>query len=161
MTEQGSPLKEDALSTFLTGILMGFTTSMWKVSGEGSGGVSRAFGEDLWNLTKQRASILGEPVDTSTPETGMEFFKRYITVVYQAVEDIDYNASDDTVEITVKNCKIHNYTDYLEANGVPRSAGCPFALAGIAMMEEITGDPFIIDSIESKDAASKIVLKRL
>lgn len=155
-----SPL-EDSLNTLIMGILMGLTTGMWKVSGQGAGGVSRSFGEDLWKLTKQRAGTLGEDVDTSTPDTAMEFFKRYITVIYQASDDVEYTATEDKVEMTVKNCRIHNYTDYLEANEVPRSCGCPFALAGVAMMEDVTGDPFIIDSIESENATSKIVLKRL
>jgi hypothetical protein len=91
----------------------------------------------------------------------MDFFKRYITVIYQAADDVEYNATEDKVEMTVKNCKIHNYTDYLEANGVPRSCGCPFALAGVAMMEDVIGEPFVIDSIESGNAISKIVLKKL
>jgi hypothetical protein len=62
--------------------------------------------------------------------------------------------------MTVKNCKVHNYTDYLEENDVPRSVGCPLALLSMAMMEEVTGEPFVIDSIESKDANSQIVLKK-
>ncbi len=159
MTEQEN--QAASLNTLLMGILMGFTVSMWRVSGEGSGGVSRSFGEDLWGLTKQRAQVIGEELDTSTPDTAMDFFKRYIVGVYNAADNIEYSASEDTVEMTVENCKLHHYTDFLEANGVPRSAGCPFALAGVAMMEEVTGDPFIIDSIESNDGTSKMVLKRL
>ncbi|MGB9979818.1 hypothetical protein [Methanobacterium sp.] len=159
MAEQEN--QETSLNTLLMGILMGFTTSMWKVSGQGSGGVSRSFGEDLWKLTMQRADTLGETIDLSTTDTAMEFFERYLTNVYQAADGIEYSTSDDAIEMTVNNCKLHGYTDYLEANGVPRSCGCPFALAAIAMMEDVTGELFVIDSINSENGTSKIVLNKL
>jgi hypothetical protein len=35
------------------------------------------------------------------------------------------------------------------------------ALSLIALMEDVTGEPFIMDSLESKDGNSEIVLKAL
>ena len=161
MAEQGTSPLADPIETLLVGILKGFTTSMWRVSGEGSGGVSRAFGEDLWNLMNARAASIGVEIDKSNPESAMEAFSKFLTDIYQSAEGLDYQVSSDTLEMTIKNCKLHDLTDFLKENNVPRSAGCPHALAGIAMMEDITGEPFVIDSIESEDGNSKIVLKTL
>lgn len=134
---------------------------MWKVSGEGSGGVSRAFGEDLWDLVDEGAEQIGEKIDKSSPQKTMESFEEYIIGTFKAADSLDFSINDGTVEITIKGCKFHDYTDYLEMNNVPRSAGCPFALVCIALLEEVTGDPFFIDKIESENANSKIVLKTL
>lgn len=161
MAEQGSSPLDDPLKILLVGILKGFTTSMWRVSGEGSGGVSRAFGEDLWNLMNARAASIGVEIDKSNPESAMEAFSKFLTDIYQSAEGLDYQVSSDTLEMTVKNCKLHDLTDFLEENDVPRSVGCPYALTAAALMEDVTGEPFVIDSIESEDGNSKIVLKTL
>lgn len=161
MVEKGNSPLEDPFNTLLMGILMGFTNSLWRVSGEGSGGVTRAFGEDLWKLMSKRADSLGVDMDLTNPDAAMEFFKKFIMGVYEATDDMDYNIDDETVEMTITNCRMHPYTDFLEANGVPRSAGCPIALVGIALMEDVTGDPYLIDSIESNEGKSKITLKKL
>ena len=150
----------DPITIIYAASLMGFTKGLWKVSGEGSGGVTRAFGEDLWYLVKVGSKMLGEDGDISNPENAMEFFNNYLVGRFNIAENMDYTVTDDSVEMTVKNCNVHHYTDYLENNDVPRSIGCPLALGCAAMMEEITGDPFVVDSIESKDGNSKIVLKK-
>lgn len=150
----------DPMTVVFAAALMGFTKGLWKVSGEGSGGVTRAFGEDLWYLVKVGADMLGENRDTSSPQKAAEFCENYLVNRFNVADSINFNVNDDSVEMTVKNCKVHNYTDYLEENDVPRSVGCPLALLSMAMMEEVTGEPFVIDSIESKDANSQIVLKK-
>ncbi len=152
--------QEDPITVIYAASLMGFTKSLWKVSGEGSGGVTRAFGEDLWYLIKVGSELLGEDKDTSSPEKAMEFFNNYLIGRFNLADSLDYDVTDDSVEMTVKGCRAHHYTDYLEENDVPRSIGCPMALGCAAMMEEVTGDPFIVSSIESKDGNSKIVLKK-
>jgi hypothetical protein len=149
----------DPMVTVYLASLMGITKSLWRVSGEGSGGVTRAFGEDLWDLVKMGADMLGEDRDTSNPKKAMEFYDKYLLGRFNVAESIDYNVSDNVLEMTVKNCNVHHYTDYLEENDVPRSVGCPLALIGLAMMEEVTGEPFVVDKVESKDGISKIVLK--
>jgi hypothetical protein len=103
--------------------------------------------------------MLGEDRDTSNPKKAMEFYDKYLLGCFNVAESIDYNVSDNVLEMTVKNCNVHHYTDYLEENNVPRSVGCPLALIGLAMMEEVTGEPFVVDKVESKDGVSKIVLK--
>ncbi|MDD4810937.1 MAG: hypothetical protein PHY53_07125, partial [Methanobacterium formicicum] len=69
-----SETQENPVNIILTAVLMGFTNSLWKVSGEGSGGITRAFGEDLWDLIKAGSVMLGEEKDTSTPEKALEFY---------------------------------------------------------------------------------------
>ncbi len=69
---------KDPVNIILTSVLMGFTNSLWRVSGEGSLGITRAFGEDLWNLIKVGSVMLGEEKDTSTPEKAMEFYAEYL-----------------------------------------------------------------------------------
>lgn len=150
----------DPMTVVFAAALMGFTKGLWKVSGEGSGGVTRAFGEDLWYLVKVGADMLGENRDMSSPQKAVEFCENYLVNRFNVAESIDFNVNDDSVEMTVKNCKVHNYTDYLEENDVPRSVGCPLALLSMAMMEEVTGEPFVINSIESKDTNSQIILKK-
>lgn len=150
----------DPINVLYAASLMGFTKGLWKVSGEGSGGVTRAFGEDLWYLIKVGSKMLGEDRDTSNPEKAIEFFDNYLVGRFNVADSMDYTVTEDGVEMTVNNCRVHHYTDYLEEYGVPRSVGCPMALGCAAMMEEVTGDPFIVDSIESKDGNSKIVLKK-
>jgi hypothetical protein len=56
---------KDPVNIILTSVLMGFTNSLWRVSGEGSLGITRAFGEDLWNLIKVGSVMLGEEKDTA------------------------------------------------------------------------------------------------
>lgn len=160
MTENGMSQLENPVYTLVTGVLKGFIISMWRVSGEGSGGVSRAFGEDLWNLMNMRAGLIGEEIDKSSPQTAMKSFEKFLIDVYQSGDDIKYIIDDESLEMDVNNCKIHDYTDYIEEKGVPRSAGCPYALAATAMMEDVTGDPYIIDSIDRKDLHCKISLKK-
>jgi hypothetical protein len=161
MVKQGSSPLDDPLNILLIGILKGFTTSMWRVSGEGSGGVSRAFGEDLWNLMNARAVSVGVEMDKSTPESAMVVFSKFLTDIYQSAEEIEYEVGENSLEMTVKNCKLHDLTDFLDENNVPRSVGCPYALTAIALMEDVTGEPFIIDNIKSENGNSKIVIKQL
>ena len=151
----------DPLMTVYLASLMGITKGLWKVSGEGSGGVTRAFGEDLWNLVKVGSEMLGEDRDTSTSQKAMEFYDNYLIGRFNVAESIDFSVNDDILEMTVKNCNIHHYTDYLEENDIPRSVGCPLALVGIAMMEEITGEPFVIEGIEHSDGSCKLVIKTI
>jgi hypothetical protein len=151
----------DPVNIILTSVLMGFTNSLWRVSGEGSLGITRAFGEDLWNLTKVGSAMLGEAKDTSTPEKAMEFYVEYLGGYFNIADEMDFTLSDDTLKVNVKGCKLHYFTDYLEAKEVPRSVGCPMALSLIAMMEDVTGEPFIMDSLDSKDGNSEIVIKSL
>lgn len=152
---------QNPVNIILTSVLMGFTNSLWKVSGEGSGGITRAFGEDLWNLTKVGSAMLGEEKDTSTPEKAMEFYAAYLGGYFKIADEIDFNLGEDSLSVNIKGCKLHYFTDYLEAKEVPRSVGCPMALSLIAMMEDVTGDSYIIDEIKSKDSNSEIVLKAL
>mgnify|MGYP000843893619 FL=1 len=159
MTENKKSPLENPLYTLIIGVLKGFTTSMWRVSGEGSGGVSRAFGEDLWNLMNMRAGLIGEEIDKTNPQAAMKSFEKFLTEVYQSADGINYTVGDEMVDMDVCNCKIHDYTDYLEENDVPRSAGCPYALAAIAMMEDVLGNPYIIDDIKREDLNCKISLK--
>ncbi len=81
---------ENPLYTLIIGVHKGFTTSMWRVSGEGSGGVSRAFGEDLWNLMNMRAGLIGEEIDKTSPQTAMKSFEKFLTEVYQSADGINY-----------------------------------------------------------------------
>jgi len=152
---------EDPFSIVLIAILMGFTKSLWKVSGEGSGGVTRAFGEDFWDLIKIGSELLGEEKDISTPEKALEFYDSYLMGRFKLAEKIDFDFEDGTLKMRVTNCKAHHYTDYLEENDVPRAVGCPIALSCAAMLEEITGEPFIVDNITSNEGNSEIVLKSL
>jgi hypothetical protein len=152
---------QDPVNLVLTSVLMGFTNSLWRVSGEGSGGITRAFGEDLWNLTKVGSAMLGEENDLSTPEKAMEFYVKYLGGRFALADEMDFTVSEDTLKVNVKGCKLHYFTDYLEAKDVPRAVGCPLALSLIALMEEVTGDPYLIDGIKSKDCNSEIVLKAL
>lgn len=152
---------QNPVNLVLTSVLMGFTNSLWRVSGEGSGGITRAFGEDLWNLIKVGSIALGEEKDISTPEKAMEFYVEYLGGRFNLADEMDFNVTDDTVKVSIKGCKLHYYTDYLEAKDVPRSVGCPMALSLIALMEEVTGEPYLIDSLESKDCNSEIVIKAL
>ena len=156
-----SETQENPVNIILTAVLMGFTNSLWKVSGEGSGGITRAFGEDLWNLIKVGSVMLGEEKDTSTPEKAMEFYAEYLGGYFSIADEIDFTVDNDTLKVQIKGCKLHHFTDYLEAKEVPRSVGCPMALSLIALMEDVTGEPFIMDSLESKDGNSEIVLKAL
>lgn len=89
----------------------------------------------------------------------MKSFEKFLTEVYQSADGINYTVGDEMVDMDVCNCKIHDYTDYLEENDVPRSAGCPYALAAIAMMEDVLGNPYIIDDIKREDLNCKISLK--
>jgi len=152
---------KDTVNIILTSVLMGFTNSLWRVSGEGSLGITRAFGEDLWNLIKVGSVMLGEEKDTSTPEKAMEFYAEYLGGYFSIADEIDFTVDNDTLKVQIKGCKLHHFTDYLEAKEVPRSVGCPMALSLIALMEDVTGEPFIMDSLESKDGNSEIVLKVL
>ncbi|MCZ3366475.1 MULTISPECIES: hypothetical protein [Methanobacterium] len=150
----------DPINVLYAASLMGLTKGLWKVSGAGSAGVTRAFGEDIWRLIKIGSTLLKADQDTSNPQKAMEFYDSYLIGRFNVADSMDYNVTDDSIEITVKNCRAHHYTDYLEENDVPRSVGCPLALGCVAMMEEVTGNPFIVDSIESKDGNSKIILKK-
>lgn len=156
LKEQNEPLNTVYLAS-----LMGLTKGLWKVSGQGSGGVTRAFGEDLWKLVKVGSEMLGEEKDISTTPTAMEFYDRYLIGRFNIAENLEYNVTDEKLEMTVTNCKAHHYTDYLAENDVPRHIGCPMALVGAALMEEVTGESFIIDNIEHKDGNCKIVLNSL
>ena len=139
--------------------LMGLTNGLWKVSGEGSGGVTRAFGEDLWRLSIVGSMALGIEPNTSTPENAIEFLKNHLLANFELADAMETDLNGDTLNIKVNNCKFHHYTDYLAAKDIPRSIGCPVALVFAAMMEEITGNPFIIDSIASENGNSQITLK--
>lgn len=161
MAEQAVVPTENSKDTIIMRTLMELTCSMWKVAGEGSGGISRDFGEQIWKLTDEFAPMLGEAIDKSSLDTAMESLKKYFTESYNIAGEMDYSIKEDTIEMTVKNCVVQEYTDYLEANEVPRSAGCIISLITIAMIEEITGDPFIIDSIKNKDGTCKIVMEIL
>ncbi|BDZ68717.1 hypothetical protein [Methanobacterium ferruginis] len=156
-------LKEqnDPLNTVYLASLMGLTKGLWKVSGQGSGGVTRAFGEDLWKLVKVGSEMLGEEKDLSTTTNAMEFYDRYLVGRFNIAENIEYNVTDDKLEMTVTDCKTHFYTDYLAENDVPRHIGCPLAQVGAALMEEVTGESFIIDNIEHNKGECKIVLNSL
>jgi hypothetical protein len=151
----------DPLNTVYLASLMGLTKGLWKVSGQGSGGVTRAFGEDLWKLVKVGSEMLGEEKDISTTSNAMEFYDRYLIGRFNVAENLEYNVTDEKLDMTVTNCKAHHYTDYLAENDVPRHIGCPMALVGAALMEEVTGESFIIDDIEHKDGNCKIVLNSL
>ena len=152
--------QKDPITVVYAASLMGLTKGLWKVSGEGSGGVTRAFGEDLWHLVKTGSVMLGEERDMSSPESATEFYDRYLIKRFGVAESADFNITEGTVEMTVKTCNIHHYTDYLEQNDVPRSVGCPMALIYIAMMEEVIGEPLVVDKIEHSDSDCKIVLKK-
>nr|WP_243687783.1 hypothetical protein [Methanobacterium formicicum] len=80
---------------------------------------------------------------------------------FSIADEIGFTVDNDTLKVQIKGCKLHHFTDYLEAKEVPRSVGCPMALSLIALMEDVTGEPFIMDSLESKDGNSEIVLKAL
>jgi hypothetical protein len=151
----------DPVNIVLTSVLMGFTNSLWRVSGEGSIGITRAFGEDLWNLTKVGSAMLGEEKDLSTPEKAMEFYVAYLGGRFALADEMNFTVTEDTLKVNVTGCKLHYFTDYLEAKDVPRSVGCPLALSLIALMEDVTGNPFIMDNIQSKDGNSEIVIKSL
>ena len=153
-----SPL-EEPMNTLILGILKGFTLSMWRVSGEGMGGVTRAFGEDLWKLMKARSGAIGIEIDKSTPESCATAFMQFLVNIYESAGELDFTTTEDSIEFEVKNCELHDYSDFLDENNVPRSAGCPVALTGLAMMEDVTGNPFIIDNIDSHEGQCKIVLK--
>ncbi len=156
-----SETKENPVNIILTAVLMGFTNSLWKVSGEGSGGITRAFGEDLWNLVKAGSVMLGEEKDTSTPENALEFYAEYLGGYFHIADGISYDLGEDSLNVSIKGCKMHHFTDYLEAKDVPRSIGCPMALSLIALMEDVTGESYIIDDLKSTDSNSEIVLKAL
>ena len=152
---------KDPVNIILTSVLMGFTNSLWRVSGEGSLGITRAFGEDLWNLIKVGSVMLGEEKDTSTPEKAMEFYAEYLGGYFSIADEIDFTVDNDTLKVQIKGCKLHHFTDYLEAKDVPRSIGCPMALSLISLMEDVTGESYIIDELKSTDSNSEIVLKAL
>nr|WP_319372396.1 hypothetical protein [uncultured Methanobacterium sp.] len=156
LKEQNEPLNTVYLAS-----LMGLTKGLWKVSGQGSGGVTRAFGEDLWHLCKVGSEMLGEEKDISTTPTAMEFYDRYLIGRFNIAENLEYDVTDEKLEMTVTNCNIHHYTDYLAENDVPRHIGCPMAMIAAALMEEVTGESFIIDNIEHKDDNCKLVLNSL
>lgn len=157
-------LMDDPVKFVLFGILRDLTNGMWKVSGEGSGGISRAFGEDLWQavdiLIELKTGGTESKIDRSTPETAMEGFIKMVKM-YELADDVEYKVSDDSLVMNVKGCNLHPYTDSIEAAGTPRTVGCPYALSSVAMMQEITGELFVIDSINSKDGNSEIVIKQL
>lgn len=161
MIKKGESPLDEPIKTLILGILKGFTLSMWRVSGEGMGGVTRAFGEDLWKLMNARAGVLGIEIDKSTPESGATAFMQFLANIYESGDEFDFTATEDTLELEVKNCELHDYSDFLDENDVPRSAGCPIALTGLAMMEDVTGDPFLIDNIDSHEGNCKVVLKKL
>jgi len=152
---------KDPVNIILTSVLMGFTNSLWRVSGEGSLGITRAFGEDLWDLIKAGSVMLGEEKDTSTPEKAMEFYAEYLGGYFSIADEIDFTVDNDTLKVQIKGCKLHHFTDYLEAKDVPRSIGCPMALSLISLMEDVTGESYIIDELKSTDSNSEIVLKAL
>jgi hypothetical protein len=157
-------LMDDPVKFVLFGILRDLTNGMWQVSGEGCGGISRAFGESLWEavdtLIDLKTGSTGSKIDRSTPETAMDGLIE-MAKMYDLAADVDYEINDDYLMISVKDCNLHHYTDSIEAAGTPRSVGCPYALSSVALMEEITGELFVIDNIESKDGNSKIVIKKL
>ena len=156
-------LADDPVKFVLFGILRDLTNGMWQVSGEGSGGVSRAFGEGMWEAVDDLINLKsgnGSKIDRSTPQTAMDGLIE-MSKMYELADELSYEVNDDAMVISVKNCKLHPYTDSIEAAGTPRSIGCPFALSSAAMMQEITGELYVIDNIESKDATSTIVLKKL
>ncbi len=68
--------------------LMGLTNGLWKVSGEGSGGVTRAFGEDLWRLSIVGSMTLGIEPNTSTPENAIEFLKNHLLANFELADHI-------------------------------------------------------------------------
>ena len=94
-------------------------------------------------------------------EKALEFYAEYLGGYFNIADEISYNLGEDSLNVSIKGCKMHHFTDYLEAKDVPRSIGCPMALSLIALMEDVTGEPFIMDSLESKDGNSEIVLKSL
>ena len=163
MAEQND-LMDDPVKFVLFGILRDLTNGMYRVSGEGTGGISRAFGEGLWEavdvLIDLKTGGEGSKIDRSNPQTAMDGFVEFVKM-YELAEDVGFEVSDDSLIMEVKNCSLHPYTDSIEAAGTPRSIGCPYALSCVAMMQEITGELYVIDSIDSKEGNSKIVIKQL
>ena len=157
-------MMDDPVRFVLFGILRDLTNGMWQVSGEGCGGISRAFGEGLWEAVDDLIEIKSggsEPkIDKSTPETALDGFLKMIKM-YELCEEVTYELDGDSLVIQVKNCTLHPYTDSIDAQGTPRSIGCPYALSSVALMEQVTGELFVIDSIDSANGNSKIVIKQI
>jgi hypothetical protein len=151
--------ENDNIRILTMATLMGLTNGLWKVSGEGCGGVTRAFGEDLWRLSLLGSATIGIEPNISTPENAIEFLKNHLLNNFELADKLESDFNGETLKLTVNNCKFHHYTDYLAASDIPRSIGCPVALVFAAMMEQVTGNPFIIDSIDSENGDSQITLK--
>ncbi|MCK9151675.1 hypothetical protein [Methanobacterium alcaliphilum] len=149
----------DTMRILTMATLMGLTNGLWKVSGEGSGGVTRAYGEDLWRLSIVGSTALGIEPKTDTTEDAISFLTNHLINNFQLADSIDCDLNGDTLNLKVNNCKFHHFTDYLEAKEVPRHIGCPVALVYAAMMEAVTGETFIIEEIDSADGNSQITLK--
>lgn len=149
----------DSMRILTMATLMGLTNGLWKVSGEGSGGVTRAFGEDLWRLAIVGSVAKGIEPKIDQVEDAISFLTNHLINVFEIADSIESDLNGDTLNLKVTNCKFHYFTDYLAINEIPRHIGCPIALCYASMMENVTGETFVIEEIDSADGNSQITLK--
>lgn len=134
-------------------MVLGLTQGLWTIAGQGSYSVTRQIGRTFLEELKSKG------FDFKDSETSLDSVRSYFVDMHHMAGSIEYEVSEDEVELTVGNCRFFPVCSMLESQGVLITT-CPYTNTAAQALEEANGYRYRI-SKEQKGFGHHITLRRV
>lgn len=103
--------------------LLGLASGVWDLLGDGAKGLSHEIGEQLLPILEKE---MGLEIAGQTPLEVLQEVGRLMVDEFGFAQDVTVEADGNILRMKVHGCINRNFTDKLEAAGVPYPFICPY-----------------------------------